>query len=328
MKSLKSAILILVISTGLTACDYSSEIETLRQTVDKLGEDVKASTRTASLSINQFGIYIDEYHSSDPQKRAEARRIIHAVFGEIPDNATVDVEFTVTVQKASNGLPLDVDITFIDLKAITTEELASALHRGYGFNPVTLSAFPSQNQASVEAVKHRIDHLINQYINFRRDLLPKCWPNRQAPTASIQFDRESQFYKELMDCYANEKENALAGAIKALIDPMEAVPARNSVSRDYRGGLFAVVLIPKDQLQRQSDLIISGLHHFRGDPNRRLEGFEEQAFKINIEQMLEQSGLKIEGDPRTFAWAQVPLKVGDQIFTIVESSKNQIRKVQ
>lgn len=301
-----SVIVLLLFLSGCfdkAANDIKSELDKTRKQLDAVSKRLDDSIHTGALAINTFSTYLDDYYSSNAERRDKARTIIHQVFGDIPSSQKdrINVSFTVSANGLKENTKLDADIVFADVKPLNVNDIRSALAKHYSFLPVTLSSTGDTSPPNKALIRERVrEHaaLFQGYKSNFEDTLKKCGTLANP------------------DCFADLKVDQLTDAIMATITTTSNHFPRTHISRDYLGGRFAIVLFPTKELLQHDDLQLEAIHHYKGNMNERLPGFEEQGYTIDTAKLKSSEPFKLVGDSRDFSWAIVPLKVGERIFTM------------
>lgn len=290
------------------ANDIKSELDKTRQQLDTVSKRLDDSIHTGALAINTFSTYLDDYYSTNPERRDKARTIIHQVFGDIPNSQKdrINVSFTVAATGLKENTKLDADIVFADVKPLNVNDIQSALAKHYSFIPVSLASTGDLSPTNISVIEQAVRKNVDRYQNQTNseEMLKTCGPeSSRSVQCIIKVNRTVPV-------------DRLTKAIMATITTTSNYIPRTHISRDYLGGRFAIVLFPTNELLLHDDLRLEAIHHYKGNMNERLPGFEEQGYTIDIAKLKSSEPFKLVGDSRDFSWAIVPLKVGERIFTM------------
>lgn len=283
----------------------------------KAAHEVQEASRNIPLTTNQFGLIIDEYYSDDAIKRAKARRIVNNVFPDLAAEKDPKLQFAVSLDFANidtSAKALTADIWFIDAPNIG---IAKALvYTGVRYKGETVSSAPTTTPATLESASEKINRYLqlfgHTYTLKRGEVDPyvqACGRTNIMCQSSNQGCIKSN--NAVKVCNEKLELGYLQRAIFSLTESGIDLPPVARVTRAWKGGGFAVILIPESEFDAQANIDLRLRFHVAGDVTKTAKDFETP-MRISVPLMRQTSSLE-SSDPLypKFRYAIVDLRVAD-----------------
>ena len=172
--------------------------------------------------------------------------------------------------------------------------------------------FTKDSPINITQIKNLIANEINKYSIFsppkNRERFSTC-VRRNAPAfpnqATVDLcDKEENPYRQ------KDFANNMAEAISLLAKKNVTIPSSSKITRDWKGGKYAYILIPSSQFAKHKNMVINIYHHIAGDPSKRVGEFKDSPFQISIPLMRQNKALDtIDPKYKSFNYAIVDLRV-------------------
>jgi hypothetical protein len=268
-------------------------------------EILKAS-RNIPLTTNQFGLLADEYDADDPKVREHARKVVQRVFPQFADAGHPALDFVLEVEfhdanTRQNTLTADI----WPLNSNSPNDFQGPVHDGQRYKGEVIDSQAPASPALIETTRQKVQGLV------KRATAPT------VPYMDADFKgcfRNGGIYGQSIDnaCVAGVKVGLLTDAIIAVTDEHVAIPSSNRITRAWKGGGYAVVLIPKEEFDKQPQSMWMTLtFHVAGDPSKTAKDFETP-YKFSMPLIRSTAPLPTI-DPRygSFRYAIVDLRIPD-----------------
>ncbi len=236
------------------------------------------ASRNVTMTTNQFGLVISDYYGSDPNKKADAKRLIEGAFNvKLEDiQGKFNAEVTVTFSNLKPGDSLQADLEFLDIESDVG--IQSVMRTSSAFHAVTINkSLPSV--AAQDQLRSQIASLIENRSNGAGCPAPINVAEGAYPGPFVVVTTNQ---KEIDNCKIAVENKALTEAIVLGNSFQPNLPIANSFSRSYLGGKYAVLVIPQDDLDKIKDYVkIEIIMHHAGDTTKRLTVFKDPTRVIN-----------------------------------------------
>lgn len=234
---------------------------------------VVESARYLTMTTNQFGLLINDFHGSDPKKKEDARRILEGAFGvKINSGENFSLEVSVAYPGLKPDQSVRGDVMFISEES--DEQVRRILESGTFFKPELVNG-PTAGSVDAETLRGAVHNKVSDFLKLEcqiavgrnRDGFPSY---SRAQLAAFN------------DCKDNVKPALLTGAIMQAVSTIPVVPPKSTFSREYRGGKYAVVIMPSEDVKRlPENLDLQFSLHKAGEPQNRVGDFKGSPKKIS-----------------------------------------------
>jgi len=229
---------------------------------------IKAS-RNVTMTTNQFGLVLSDYYGSDAQKKADAQRLIEGAFGvKIADfQGKFEIEVTTIFSKLNSGETVRADLLFLDVES--DSGIQAILKTSTAFKSETINKSVPSTPA-VDQLRKQVAAMIETRKNGKGCPAPIFGGTSGFPPTISVVNQ-----KEIDDCKIVVEDKLLTDAIMLGSSYQIELPIINSFSRRFTGGKYAVLVIPKDELEKVKDhLEIDIIMNQVGDTSKRFTVFQ------------------------------------------------------
>jgi len=230
---------------------------------------VKAS-RNITMMTNQFGQILSDYYGDDATKKESARRLIEGAFKvELNKTGKFDVDITAVFNKIESGKPIRSDILFVNEE--NDRQIQAILATSTKFKGEEINA-PTLTPATIDEARTKIRTLVDNRLNNTGCPTPNIATGLDDSGLTIKWAKNQA---EIDKCLKNNETTAFVNAILTTLDFTKTIPSKNSFSRQYTGGKYAVLVVPSSDLKSApNDLTIDITMHQQGDIAKALTVFK------------------------------------------------------
>jgi hypothetical protein len=241
---------------------------------------VKAS-RNITMMTNQFGQILSDYYGDDPTKKESARRLIEGAFGvELKTTGKFDVDVTAVFDKVELGKPIRSDILFVNEE--NDSQIQAILETSTIFKGEEINA-PTLTPATIDEARTQIYTLVDNRLNKADCPKPKDYTSIDDTGLQTKVIKNQA---EIDKCLKNNETNALVNAILTTLNFTKTIPSKNSFSRQYTGGKYAVLVVPASDLKSApNNLTIDITMHQQGDIRKALTVFKNTPKRVDLTHM-------------------------------------------
>jgi hypothetical protein len=232
--------------------DVRAAGEEMAQALKEAGYQMPKAARQLSLTTNQFGILVQEYHSPDPVIRNNARAIIHSVFSgvNIPTENKAILEVSVLFTNIDSPEPIHIDMKFVDSPKQSDWINLIDFDTAFKGEPIA-NAYVTSTLSDPELAARIRPFLLTA---IDRVVTSPDWECAFVSNAGC-LDQQRMNTKIM---FAEQATMAIMEAMKT----RETKATGNQIlTRSWNGGIYALLLIPTEFLNNNPNLQGEILQH-------------------------------------------------------------------
>jgi hypothetical protein len=267
-----ASIFFLLCYSGSSSADFM-ELIGVRKAAREAGTEAATkaveAARYVTMTTNQFGLILSDYYGNDTQKKDNAKRLIEGAFGV---RLQKDDQFNVDVTAVFGGLKPGQSV-YADMIFMNSENealLKKLLFTSSKFKGELINKSYAVEISELEILS-KVKSTISNPQSPEECTAEKLFYSGNLSYTSIQLGNQTYGY----ECIKDKIDTAISNAIMVPASYQKALPASGSFSRVYPGGKYAVLIIPKNQLDAvKENLSVYISMHKHGLPEETLGEFK------------------------------------------------------